>query len=54
MELQKKIHAEKLTGSQNVPRHLLPNDKVISEWPVPQFGEHGLIPPANKTPEIHE
>lgn len=46
IELQKKIHGEKLTGP-DAPRHLRANDDTVSEWPVPQYGEHDLIPPRN-------
>jgi NADH-quinone oxidoreductase subunit B len=47
IELQKRIHAERLTGGVGVPRHLRKNDEVVSEWPVPAFGEHDLVPPRN-------
>jgi NADH-quinone oxidoreductase subunit B len=47
IELQKRIHAERLTGDVGVPRHLRKNDEVVSEWPVPAFGEHDLVPPRN-------
>jgi NADH-quinone oxidoreductase subunit B len=51
IELQNKIKAEKLTGGENVPRHLRKNDEVTSEWPVPTFGPHGLIIPQNELPK---
>jgi NADH-quinone oxidoreductase subunit B len=47
IELQKKIHGEKLTGTDGVPRHLRKNAEVVSEWPVPSFGEHDIEPPRN-------
>ena len=43
--LQKKIEADALKG-ENRPRHLDPN--APSEFPVPEFGEHDLVPPKNK------
>ncbi|HEV2207168.1 MAG TPA: NADH-quinone oxidoreductase subunit B [Verrucomicrobiae bacterium] len=42
--LQEKIAAQSLTGPQR-PRHLLP--EAPAEFPVPQFGEHDLLPPSN-------
>lgn len=47
MMLQRKIEAEALTGP-NRPRHLVAEAR--SEFPVPQYGEHDLVPPNN--PEI--
>src|ERR1700754_5034610 len=47
MTLQKKIEAQTLSGVGR-PRHLDPD--APSEFPVPQFGEHDLVPPAN--PEV--
>ena len=44
MMLQEKIDAQQLTGA-NRPRHL--NAEVSGEYPVPQFGEHDLVPPNN-------
>ena len=47
MTLQEKIDAQKLTGV-NRPRHL--NSEISGAYPVPEFGEHDLVPPNN--PEI--
>jgi NADH-quinone oxidoreductase subunit B len=44
MTLQQKIAAQELTGA-NRPRHL--HAEALSEFPVPQFGEHDLVPPNN-------
>jgi NADH-quinone oxidoreductase subunit B len=44
MTLQKKIDEQKLTGNGR-PRHLDPD--APSEFPVPQFGEHDLVPSKN-------
>ena len=44
MTLQKQIGEQKLTGDGR-PRHLDPD--APSEFPVPQFGEHDLLPPKN-------
>jgi NADH-quinone oxidoreductase subunit B len=44
MTLQKKIDGQALTGP-NRPRHL--NADAPSEFPVPEFGEHDLVPPSN-------
>jgi NADH-quinone oxidoreductase subunit B len=44
MTLQKKIEEQALAGA-NRPRHL--HAEMPSEFPVPEFGEHGLEPPAN-------
>ena len=44
MTLQEKIDAQQLTGV-NRPRHL--NSEISGEYPVPQFGEHDLVPPNN-------
>ncbi len=42
--LQEKIAGEKLTGP-NRPRHLRAD--APSEFPVPEFGPHDLVPPKN-------
>jgi NADH-quinone oxidoreductase subunit B len=47
MTLQQKIAGQELTGA-NRPRHL--NADSQSEFPVPTFGEHDLVPPKN--PEV--
>lgn len=47
MTLQQKIDEQKLTG-ENRPRHLRAD--APSEFPVPEFGEHDLVPPNN--PEV--
>jgi NADH-quinone oxidoreductase subunit B len=47
MTLQQKIDDQKLTG-ENRPRHLRAD--APSEFPVPKFGEHDLVPPNN--PEV--
>src|SRR5438309_3857846 len=47
MALQRRIDAQTLNGP-NRPRHLDP--KAPSEFPIPAFGEHDLIPPNN--PEV--
>jgi NADH-quinone oxidoreductase subunit B len=44
MLLQEKIDAQTLTGADR-PRHLDP--ALPSEFPVPEFGEHDLVPPQN-------
>ena len=44
MTLQRKIDEQKLTGP-NRPRHLVAG--APSEFPIPQFGEHDLVPPSN-------
>jgi NADH-quinone oxidoreductase subunit B len=44
MTLQRKIDEQKLTGP-NRARHTDPN--APGEFPVPQFGDHDLIPPSN-------
>jgi len=44
MTLQEKIDAQKLTGV-NRPRHL--NAEISGAYPVPEFGEHDLVPPNN-------
>ena len=44
MTLQQKIASQELTGA-NRPRHL--NADAPSEFPVPQYGEHDLVPPNN-------
>jgi NADH-quinone oxidoreductase subunit B len=47
MTLQKKIEEQSLTGPDR-PRHL--NAEAPSEFPIPQFGEHDLVP--NKNCEV--
>ncbi len=47
MTLQQKISEQALNG-QNLPRHL--NAQAPSEFPVPEHGEHDLVPPKN--PEL--
>jgi NADH-quinone oxidoreductase subunit B len=42
--LQEKISGQKLTGAQR-PRHLDPSKP--SEFPVPQYGDHDLVPASN-------
>jgi NADH-quinone oxidoreductase subunit B len=53
LALQKKIDEQQLTG-ENRPRHL--NADTPGEYPVPEFGEHDLVPPFNpavwKKPEF--
>src|SRR6266700_4162560 len=44
MTLQRQIDAQTLSGP-NRPRHLDPN--APSEFPVPEFGEHDLVPSKN-------
>jgi len=44
MELQHKIDHQKLSGPDQAP-HL--KRETASEFPVPAFGEHGLVPAAN-------
>jgi NADH-quinone oxidoreductase subunit B len=44
MELQRKIDGQKLTGTDKAD-FLDPAEP--SEFPVPAFGEHDLVPPAN-------
>lgn len=44
MTLQKKIDEQALRGADR-PRHLDPSQP--SEFPVPEFGQHGLEPPDN-------
>ena len=44
MTLQKKIDAQALTGEDR-PRHL--DAEAQGEFPVPEFGEHDLVPPSN-------
>ena len=46
MTLQDKIDAQKLTGPDR-PRHL--QEDGLSEFPVPQLGDHDLVPPANRS-----
>jgi NADH-quinone oxidoreductase subunit B len=47
MTLQQKIAEQELTGAQR-PRHLVAD--MPSEFPVPEYGEHDLLPPKN--PEV--
>jgi NADH-quinone oxidoreductase subunit B len=42
--LQEKIRARKLTGP-DAPRHLQPDETCA--YPIPEFGDHDLEPPAN-------
>ena len=42
--LQKKIEAQMLTGPDR-PRHLV--EGAPSEFPIPEFGEHDLVPAKN-------
>jgi len=44
MTLQQRIAEQELTGA-NRARHLIA--EVPSEFPVPQYGEHDLVPPKN-------
>ncbi len=44
MTLQRKIDGQKLTGPLR-PRHLVA--EAPSEFPVPQYGGHDLVPPNN-------
>jgi NADH-quinone oxidoreductase subunit B len=44
MTLQRTIDEQPL-GGPNRPRHLDPD--APSEFPIPQFGEHDLVPPKN-------
>jgi len=44
LALQKKIEGQRLTGAQRPP-HL--NASAPGEFPVPQFGQHDLVPPRN-------
>ncbi len=44
MELRRKIDGQKLTGTDKAD-FLDPAEP--SEFPVPAFGEHDLVPPAN-------
>jgi NADH-quinone oxidoreductase subunit B len=46
MMLQRKISAQSLNGPER-PRHLDPD--APSEFPVPAFGAHDLVPPSNPT-----
>jgi NADH-quinone oxidoreductase subunit B len=45
MTLQRKIDEQAMSGKAR-PRHLDPD--APSEFPVPQFGEHDLVPPKNE------
>jgi NADH-quinone oxidoreductase subunit B len=47
MALQKKIEQQSLTGVTR-PRHL--TEDARSEFPIPEFGEHDLVP--SKNPEL--
>ena len=47
MTLQKIIGGQKLTGPDR-PRHL--KAEAPTEFPIPQYGEHDLVPPSN--PEV--
>ena len=47
MELQKKISSQSISGPE-APRHL--RSDTNCEFPVPEFGEHDLLPPNN--PEV--
>jgi NADH-quinone oxidoreductase subunit B len=47
MTLQQQIAQQPLNG-ENRPRHLDP--EAPSEFPIPQYGEHDLVPPSN--PEV--
>ena len=53
MELQQKIDEQKLTGA-NKAQHL--TTEQLSEFPVPVFGAHDLVPPSNpgvfRPPEV--
>jgi len=44
MELQRKIDGQKLTGTDKAD---FLDPAKPSEFPVPAFGEHDLVPPAN-------
>jgi NADH-quinone oxidoreductase subunit B len=44
MTLQQKIAEQSLNGETR-PRHLDP--EAPSEFPIPQYGEHDLMPPSN-------
>lgn len=44
MTLQRKIDEQHLTGATR-PRHLQAD--MPSEFPIPEFGEHDLVPPNN-------
>ncbi len=44
MQLQEKIRGQKISGP-DAPRHLQPD--ATCEYPVPEFGEHDLLPPKN-------
>jgi NADH-quinone oxidoreductase subunit B len=44
MALQEKIRGQTISGP-DAPRHLQPDDRC--EYPVPEFGEHDLLPPKN-------
>ena len=44
MTLQKLIEEQELTGARR-PRHL--DGDQLGEFPIPEHGEHGLVPPHN-------
>src|SRR5947207_15667736 len=44
MTLQRKIDEQALTGPSR-PRHLV--EDAPSAFPVPEYGEHDLVPPSN-------
>jgi NADH-quinone oxidoreductase subunit B len=44
IQLQEKIRAQPLTGP-DAPRHL--RSDTTCDYPVPEFGEHDLVPPKN-------
>ena len=44
MQLQEKIRGQKISGP-DAPRHLQPD--ATCDYPVPEFGEHDLLPPKN-------
>jgi NADH-quinone oxidoreductase subunit B len=44
MTLQRRIGEQKLFGPDR-PRHLVAD--APSEFPIPQFGPHDLVPPSN-------
>jgi NADH-quinone oxidoreductase subunit B len=45
MTLQKRIDEQQLTGAER-PRHL--NADAPAEYPVPEYGEHDLVPASNR------
>src|ERR1043166_5908356 len=54
VELQKKIRSDALTGRER-PRYL--NAEIPSEYPVPDYGDHDLVPTCNSSvwhpPALH-